>query len=51
MPLSHAHGAGTEIAGTGITLGGALTRTHGPGAQIIVDLPTPGAPNKYSAVE
>jgi hypothetical protein len=51
MPLSHAHGAGTEIAGTGITLGSALTRTHGPGAQIIVDLPTPGAPNKYSAVK
>ena len=47
-PLARAHAAGAVIAGTGITLGGALTRTHAAGAQILTDLPTPGAPNRYS---
>jgi hypothetical protein len=47
-PLARAHPAGTQIAGTGITLGGALTRAHTAGTQVITDLPTPGAPNRYS---
>lgn len=47
-PLARAHAAGTMVAGTGITLNGALTRTHAAGTQILTDLPTPGAPNRYS---
>ena len=47
-PLAHAHAVGAQISGTGITLTAALTKAHAPGAQIASDLPTPGAPNKYS---
>lgn len=47
-PLARAHAAGAVIAGTGITLAGALTRAHAAGTQILTDLPTPGAPNRYS---
>ena len=36
------------IENTGITLTTALTKAHDSGAQIASDLPTPGAPNKYS---
>jgi non-reducing end alpha-L-arabinofuranosidase len=48
-PLARAHAASAQVSGTGITLAGALTRTHASGAQIASDLPTPGAPNKYSS--
>jgi hypothetical protein len=47
-PLARAHPAGTLVTGTGITLNAALNRAHGAGAQVVTDLPTPGAPNKYS---
>lgn len=47
-PLKSAHAAGAQVSGTGITLAAALTRAHAAGAQIASDLPTPGAPNKYS---
>ncbi len=47
-PLTRAHAAGAPISGSGITLNAALTRTHAGGAQVSSDLPTPGAPNKYS---
>jgi hypothetical protein len=47
-PLTHAHAAGAQISGTGITLTTALTKVHASGAQVASDLPTPGAPNKYS---
>jgi hypothetical protein len=47
-PLAHAHAAGAQISGTGITLAAALTKTHASGAQVTSDLPTPGAPNRYS---
>jgi hypothetical protein len=47
-PLKSAHAAGTQISGTGITLSSALTREHPAGAQISDNVPTPGAPNKYS---
>jgi hypothetical protein len=47
-PLTHAHVAGAQISGTGITLTTALTKVHASGAQVAGDLPTPGAPNKYS---
>ncbi len=48
-PLKNAHAAGTQVAGTGITLTSALTRAHTSGSQIADDVPTPGAPNKYTA--
>ena len=48
-PLQHAHGAGTEVAGSGITLTAPLARNHSVGAQVTDNLPTPGAPNRYSA--
>ncbi len=47
-PLKFAHATGAQVAGTGLTLSKALTRTHDRGAQVITDLPTPGAPNKYA---
>jgi len=50
-PLARAHAPGTTIAGTGITLSKALARTHAPGTQVVTDLPTPGAPNQYSAAK
>ncbi len=45
-PLKQKHGAGTEVSGTGLTLGSALTRAHLAGAQVEVNLPTPGASNQ-----
>jgi hypothetical protein len=47
-PLARAHVVGAQISGTGITVMGALTRSHENGAPVASDLPTPGAPNKYS---
>jgi hypothetical protein len=47
-PLKSAHSAGAQVSGTGITLTIALTRAHASGAQVASDIPTPGAPNKYS---
>ena len=46
-PLARDHAAGTNIAGTGIELKSALTKSHAPGAQVVTDLPTPGEPNRY----
>jgi len=47
-PLGRAHAAEATITGSGITLNGPLARAHAAGTQLITDLPTPGAPNKYS---
>lgn len=47
-PLQFSHAGGVPVGGTGITLAGALTKAHGPDAQVISDIPTPGAPNIYS---
>jgi hypothetical protein len=47
-PITHAHAAGTQLSGSGITLAAALTRAHGSGAQVTDNLPTPGAPNRYT---
>ena len=47
-PIAHAHAAGADVAGTGITLTNALIKAHAVGTQITDNLPTPGAPNKYS---
>jgi len=48
MPLKIAHAAGTPLAGTGITLTTPLVRDQPRGAVVTAELPTPGAPNKYS---
>jgi hypothetical protein len=47
-PLAVAHAAGAQVAGTGITLTGALTKAHASGAPAASGVPTPGAPNQYS---
>jgi non-reducing end alpha-L-arabinofuranosidase len=46
-PLTHSHGAGAQVSGTGITLTAALSKAHASGAQVTDNLPTPGAPNRY----
>ena len=46
-PLTHAHTAGTQVSGTGITFTTALTHAHASGAQVTDNIPTPGAPNRY----
>jgi non-reducing end alpha-L-arabinofuranosidase len=46
-PLTHEHAAGTQVAGSGITLNAALTRAHDTGAPVTDNIPTPGAPNRY----
>ena len=46
-PLTRPHAAGAEVSGSGITLTAALTRAHASGAQVAVNVPTPGAPNRY----
>jgi hypothetical protein len=46
-PLTLAHAAGAQVSGSGITLTTALTNTHASGAQVAVNVPTPGAPNRY----
>lgn len=48
-PLAKAHMAGAQVSGSGITLTGALTKVHSNGASVAGSVPTPGAPNKYSA--
>jgi len=45
--LTHAHGTGAKVSGSGITLKTALTRAHASGAQVTDNIPTPGAPNRY----
>lgn len=50
-PLKQAHPAGSEVSGTGLTLGSPLTRTHAAGAQIGVNLPTPGTANESGQLD
>jgi hypothetical protein len=45
--LTKAHAVGAQVAGSGITLASALTKTHSNGALITSNVPTPGAPNQY----
>ncbi len=47
-PLAHDHAAGVQVSGTGITLAAPLARAHAIGTQIADNVPTPGAPNRYS---
>ncbi len=47
-PLKTGHSVGAQVSGSGITLTAALTKAHAGGAQVVNNLPTPGAPNKYS---
>jgi len=46
-PISHAHSAGAQLSGSGITLTAALMKTHSSEAQVSDNLPTPGTPNQY----
>lgn len=48
-PLSRAHQPGAQVSGSGITLAAPLTHPHAKGAPVADNLPTPGAPNHYSA--
>jgi hypothetical protein len=50
-PLTHAHAAGVQVSGTGITLTSALMHAHANGAAISDNVPTPGAPNHYRRSE
>jgi hypothetical protein len=45
--LTHAHAAGVQLSGTGITFTTALIHAHASGAQVTDNVPTPGAPNRY----
>ncbi len=47
-PLTLAHATGASVSGTGITFTSALPKAHPSGAQLSDNVPTPGAPNKYS---
>ncbi len=47
-PLARPHAAGAQVSGSGITFAAALTRAHSAGTAVASDLPTPGAPNRYS---
>lgn len=47
-PLGRAHAAGTQVAGSGITLVTPLARAHPDGSAVIAEVPTPGARNVYS---
>jgi hypothetical protein len=46
-PLTFAHSAGAEVAGTGISLAGPLIRGHARGTPVAGAAATPGAPNQY----
>jgi hypothetical protein len=46
-PLAHAHVSGAQISGSGVGLTTPLIKTHGIGAQVSDNVPTPGAPNQY----
>ncbi len=47
-PLTLAHSPGAQVSGTGIALTAALTKPHANGVPVTDNLPTPGAPNRYS---
>jgi hypothetical protein len=47
-PLTHGHNPGAHVSGSGITFSSALKLPHAAGTPIATDIPTPGAPNKYS---
>lgn len=47
-PLTHTYLSGAEIFGSGLTLVTPLAESHPAGSQIVTDLPTPGAPNRFS---
>jgi non-reducing end alpha-L-arabinofuranosidase len=46
--LTRSHAAGEQVSGTGIALKTPLAREHAVGTEISNNVPTPGAPNKYS---
>ena len=50
-PLKQAHGAGSQVSGTGLTLRSAVARAHAAGAQVRFNLPTPGTANQSGQVD
>jgi hypothetical protein len=44
-PLKDAHGAGSEVVGTGLTLAAPLARAHASGTEVVGGVATPGAAN------
>jgi sRNA-binding protein len=48
LPLRFSHAAGTQVAGSGITLTSGLSRAHASGSQVADNVPTPGTRNKYA---
>jgi LysM repeat protein len=46
--LTKAHKVDVQVFGSGITLTAPLTKAHNKGEQVADNIPTPGAPNKYS---
>lgn len=50
-PLKHTHAPGTQVTGSGLTLQGALARSHAAGTPIVSNEPTPGAPNQSAQRE
>ncbi len=47
-PLINAHRVDAQVSGSGITLAGALSKVHNSGAQLVGNVPTPGAANRYN---
>ena len=43
--LAHAHSAGAQVSGSGVTLAAALSREHHWISQVTDNVPTPGAPS------
>jgi len=48
-PLQRTHAQNALVSGSGITLATGLAKPHAAGTLMLSDLPTPGAPNRYSA--
>ncbi len=50
-PLKQAHGPGSQVSGTGLTLGSPLTRVHAARSTVRVNSPTPGSANQSGQLE
>ena len=46
-PIRGSFGAGTQVAGTGVTLAAPLKAAHAMGSPFTDNVPSPGAPNAY----
>ena len=46
-PLKKAHGTEEALAGTGVTVSSPLKAAYAAGSQVVDNIPTPGAPNRF----